>query len=497
MEAGIHVLAGRKNSESGFAMLLVFVLAAAIAISLYMEIPRVAFEKQRDREQLLVDRGSQYRRAIQLFYRKFGRYPAGMDDLETTNNIRFLRHKYKDPLTGKDDWRIVHMGPGGFLTDSLVQKPPDQKTDKDKQQNAGNTPPGQPGATPNGSQPNPEPSSGLNLAMVRRPSDKMAGNLPNGQPGAPVDPNADPNQLQQNQPQYPVQPGQPGYAGQPGYPPAPQAPGQPPDPNQQQYPGQPGQPGQSVIQGPGQIFPPGQPYPVPAGQPGQPLQPGQPYYVPPGQAGQVPGQPYPVPTGQPGVPGQPYTYPPVQPGQPVDPNNPNQQYPQGQQYPQQYPAQTYYPNQQYNPNQPYPVQARGGFIPQYPTAPQSAGGGQPPIQQFGGNNAGGANPAVNLIQNLLTTPRQPPPGIAGGASNNTVGAGIAGVASVYDGEGIKEINERKKYKEWEFVYDFKNDKSRMGGVPGQPAVPPTPGAPPNPAGPGLTPPPTSVPTPGR
>ena len=34
----------QRNSESGFAMLMVFVLAAAIAIALYMEIPRVVFE---------------------------------------------------------------------------------------------------------------------------------------------------------------------------------------------------------------------------------------------------------------------------------------------------------------------------------------------------------------------------------------------------------------------------------------------------------------------
>ena len=37
----------KRRSESGFAMLLVFVLAAAIAISLYMEMPRVAVESQR------------------------------------------------------------------------------------------------------------------------------------------------------------------------------------------------------------------------------------------------------------------------------------------------------------------------------------------------------------------------------------------------------------------------------------------------------------------
>ena len=108
----------KSREESGFALLMVFVMAAVIAIGLYYEMPRVAFESQRAREQLLVDRGMQYRRAIQLFYRKFGRYPASMDDLETTNNIRFLRHKYKDPMTGKDDWRIIHMGPGG-MSDGL------------------------------------------------------------------------------------------------------------------------------------------------------------------------------------------------------------------------------------------------------------------------------------------------------------------------------------------------------------------------------------------
>ena len=47
-----------RRDESGFAMLLVFVLAAAIAISLYMEIPRVAFESQREREHLLIARAS-------------------------------------------------------------------------------------------------------------------------------------------------------------------------------------------------------------------------------------------------------------------------------------------------------------------------------------------------------------------------------------------------------------------------------------------------------
>ena len=110
----------RANPESGFAVLFIYAMAATVAIMLYMELPRVAFEAQRDKEQLLIDRGEQYSRAVTLYVRKFNRYPADFDALQNTQNLRFLRHKYIDPMTGKDDWRIIHVGPGGVFTDSLV-----------------------------------------------------------------------------------------------------------------------------------------------------------------------------------------------------------------------------------------------------------------------------------------------------------------------------------------------------------------------------------------
>jgi type II secretory pathway pseudopilin PulG len=108
--------------ERGFALLLVFALAASVAILIYLEIPRVAFERQRDKEALLIDRGEQYARAIELYARKMNKYPQTLDDLEKAQTVRFLRRRYKDPMTGKDEWRLVHMNANGQYVDSKVHK---------------------------------------------------------------------------------------------------------------------------------------------------------------------------------------------------------------------------------------------------------------------------------------------------------------------------------------------------------------------------------------
>jgi len=102
--------------------LLVFAMAASVAILIYLEIPRVAFERQRDKEALLIDRGEQYERAIELYARKMNKYPQTLDDLEKAQTIRFLRRRYKDPMTGKDEWRLVHMNANGQYVDSKVHK---------------------------------------------------------------------------------------------------------------------------------------------------------------------------------------------------------------------------------------------------------------------------------------------------------------------------------------------------------------------------------------
>jgi len=100
----------RNNGEDGFLLVAMILAVALILVFLAVAAPRVAKDLQHEKELETVHRGNQYVRAIRLYYRKFGHYPGSVDELVKSNNIRFLRRKYLDPMTGKDDWRIIHVG---------------------------------------------------------------------------------------------------------------------------------------------------------------------------------------------------------------------------------------------------------------------------------------------------------------------------------------------------------------------------------------------------
>ena len=87
-----------RANQRGSALLIVFVFAAIVAIMLFTEMPVVIFEAQRDKEQLLINRGNEYTQAVKLYLRKTGQYPASIDALENTNRVRFLRKKFKDQI---------------------------------------------------------------------------------------------------------------------------------------------------------------------------------------------------------------------------------------------------------------------------------------------------------------------------------------------------------------------------------------------------------------
>ena len=68
-------------------MLLVFLMAAVIAIMLYNQLPRAAFEAQRAKEEMLQERGEQYIRGDSALCRQMAELSTeNLDALEKTNN---------------------------------------------------------------------------------------------------------------------------------------------------------------------------------------------------------------------------------------------------------------------------------------------------------------------------------------------------------------------------------------------------------------------------
>ncbi len=376
--------------ERGFALLLVFALAAAIAILIYLEIPRVAFERQRDKEALLIDRGEQYSRAIELFARKNGRYPQTLDDLEHAQTIRFLRRRYTDPMTGKDEWRLVHMDANGQYVDSKVHKAGGlEKQDSgpsvlaSKIQGVGQS------ATILSQ------DGQVSAALQKRASDRISP----GSPGAGSGPGS----------------GDPNQAG---------AAGGNPDPNQQ--------PDSSTA------------------------------------AGQTPGQ---TPTPPPGGPAN----NPQLPGAAQTGANANAQNAAGS----------------------GGLAGTPAFGSILPTAQQPDASGTSAAGAASSTSGTMQQPqAMQAIQSMLGANRNAP--LAGGQAGapNSLGAGLVGVATTVEMEGIRRYKDKSNYSEWEFVYDTNaaqtnaqgagaqqgagnsaaaggnSSNSMFGGMPGGAAAPP-------------------------
>ena len=339
---GKPIAVSRQQQQRGSALLIVLVFAAIIAIMLYRELPIAAFEAQRQKEELLVSRGNEYKRGVKLFVRKIGRFPSSIDELENTNRMRFLRHRFTDPLTGKDDWRLIHAGPGGIILDSKVASTTGTQNASALGQGAtfagfNNSFSGDTAATAAAAADN-TPSAGM---RQRPPATKNAAS-------GPIDP----------------------LANIPGV-------SDPPDPNNPN----------SVQSNQLAIDP----------ATGQPL---------PGNA-QIPANGNGVTTLADQL------------------NNVNPKAPEQ--------APTTSPNQPLL-NQPQQNQGLGN------------------TSSFGSSAFG--NPQSGGVGNQ-------------GPNQVTAGGGIAGVASNAEGNGIKLVNEQKKYKLWEFYYDLRKEQSQGAGALGQ------------------------------
>ena len=91
--------AARRQRDGGYLLLAILLMMALMIIAATIVAPRVVQQIKRDREEEMIHRGTEYARAIKKYYKKFGSYPSTLEQLDTTNQIRFLRKRYKDPLT--------------------------------------------------------------------------------------------------------------------------------------------------------------------------------------------------------------------------------------------------------------------------------------------------------------------------------------------------------------------------------------------------------------
>ena len=110
-------LAGQGNR--GYAMAALLVAMSVMAVMMSALLPVWSHLATREKEEELIFRGRQYARAIGLFQRKFANTAPPTIDLLVEQ--RFLRKKYKDPITN-DDFQPIYanqqaiQAPGGGPT---------------------------------------------------------------------------------------------------------------------------------------------------------------------------------------------------------------------------------------------------------------------------------------------------------------------------------------------------------------------------------------------
>ena len=97
----------RWSNERGYLMVALLVAISVMAIMMTAAMPAWHTIVQREKETELVFRGEQIARAIGLYQRRFANAPAPSIDFLVEQ--RFLRKKYKDPITN-DDFQVLTPG---------------------------------------------------------------------------------------------------------------------------------------------------------------------------------------------------------------------------------------------------------------------------------------------------------------------------------------------------------------------------------------------------
>jgi type II secretory pathway pseudopilin PulG len=104
-------------------MLMALAMVAMMIIASTVVMTNMRTQAKRARERQMVWRGKQYVTAIKRFYRRSGRYPQDLDDLQKgVANIHFLRQAaLKDPMNTDEDgkWRFIYTNASGQIIGSV------------------------------------------------------------------------------------------------------------------------------------------------------------------------------------------------------------------------------------------------------------------------------------------------------------------------------------------------------------------------------------------
>lgn len=124
-----------RQRQAGFSYPIAMFLVAVMSIVALRGVQVTLTNERRSREAQLLEVGSAYSLAIRSYYQGSsgaGTYPPSLDvlllDDRTSTMRRHLRKRYRDPLTGSDQWGIIPAPGGGVMgVFSLSEKRPVKK----------------------------------------------------------------------------------------------------------------------------------------------------------------------------------------------------------------------------------------------------------------------------------------------------------------------------------------------------------------------------------
>ena len=111
------------SKQNGFTYIGLMIAVAIMGISLAAVGQMWHNIQTREKEKQLLYIGNQYRQAIAHYYQESPgaakKYPASLDELVKDSRYvttkRYIRKKYKDPITGSEEWGLIPGTNGGIM----------------------------------------------------------------------------------------------------------------------------------------------------------------------------------------------------------------------------------------------------------------------------------------------------------------------------------------------------------------------------------------------